>query len=168
LNGRVYHTIASSDGNPLTEAHYTFADGYLVVAPSRALVDRALQVRANGVGIIRSTGFLALLPRDRYANCSAIVYQNLGSTLAPLAGLLGSLSSSLDPKSREAIGQIGNLKPMLIAAYGEPDRIEVAGTGEQFKLPLTALLTGSLSGIAGGAIPFGGRERGRRNLRKDQ
>ena len=115
-------------------------------------------MKANGVGIIRSTGFLALLPRDRYANCSGVIYQNLGSTLAPLAGLLGSFANS-SPEASKQIGQLGNLKPMLVAVYGEPDRIEVAGTGEQFKLPIAALLSGNLSGIAGAGFSMPGSAR---------
>jgi hypothetical protein len=153
VNGRVYHLLGSADQNPLTEAHYTFADGYLIASPSRALVDRALQVRINGVGIIRSTAFLSLLPRDRYANCSGLIYQNLGTTLAPLAGLLAM--GNVGGENAKQLNQLGNLKPMLIALYGEPDRIELAGTGEQFKVPIAALLSGNLGGIVG--FPGAGR-----------
>ena len=154
VNGRTYHMIAAADPNPLTEAHYTFAGGYLVAAPSRALVDRALQVRTNGVGIGKSSNFLAMLPRDRYANCSAVIYQNLGTTLAPLAGLLGSLSN-VPPEGQKLLHDASNLKPAMIAAYGEPDRIEIAATGDQFRVPLTAILNGNLGGIAGPVMPFG-------------
>jgi hypothetical protein len=154
VNGRVYHMIAGADPNPLTEAHYTFADGYLLAAPSRALVDRALQVRANGVGIGKSTAFLALLPRDRFANCSAMIYQNLGTTLAPLAGLVGSMSK-LTPEGQKLLNDASNMKPTLIAAYGLPDRIEIAATGEQFRLPLGAILSGNLAGLTGHVLPFG-------------
>jgi hypothetical protein len=155
VNGRAYFLVGTADQNPLTEAHYTFSDGYMIAAPSRALVDRALQVRTNGVGIIRSTSFLSLLPRDRYANCSGLIYQNLGTTLAPLAGLLGSFANS-NPDAAKQLGQIGNMKPMLVAVYGEADRIEMAGTGEQFRVPIAALLSGNLSGLAG--FPTAGRK----------
>jgi hypothetical protein len=53
-DGRTYYMIAAAVPNPLTEAHYTFADGYLVAAPTRALVARALQVKAAGTSIARS------------------------------------------------------------------------------------------------------------------
>ena len=154
VNGRTYHMIAGVEPNPLTEAWYTITDGYLVAAPSRALIDRALQTRTNGVGIAKSSAFLALLPRDHYSNFSAMIYQNLGSTLAPLAGLLGSFQQ-VGPEGQKALGQLGNMKPALITAYGLPDRIEIVGTGEQFNLPLVPLLTGNLASVAGGAMPFG-------------
>jgi len=46
------------------------------------------------------------------------------------------------------------MKPMLIAAYGEPDRISVATSGDLMGMSLTNLVTGNLLGIAGNAIPF--------------
>src|SRR5207245_7962627 len=49
--GRTYYTIAWGNPNPLTEAHYTLADGYLIAAPSRALVTKALQVKTAGTSI---------------------------------------------------------------------------------------------------------------------
>ena len=41
VEGRTYYMIAGGDGSPLTEAHYTFADGYMIAGPTRALVARA-------------------------------------------------------------------------------------------------------------------------------
>ena len=41
VDGRTYYMIAGGDGSPLTEAHYTFANGYLIAGPTRALVARA-------------------------------------------------------------------------------------------------------------------------------
>jgi hypothetical protein len=146
VNGRTYFMLAAGDPNPLTEGHYTFADGYLIAAPSRALVDKALQAHANGYGISKSSSFLAMLPRDHYANFSAIVYQNLGTTLAPLASLLGQ---------SKALEGLGNMKPSVITAYGEPDRIEISTSGSTLGLSIASLLNGDLAGIAGHALPFG-------------
>ena len=47
VEGRTYYMIAGGDGSPLTEAHYTFADGYMIAGPTRALVARALQVKSR-------------------------------------------------------------------------------------------------------------------------
>ena len=35
VEGRTYYMIAGGDGS-LTEAHYTFADGYMIAGPTRA------------------------------------------------------------------------------------------------------------------------------------
>ena len=145
VDGRTFYMIGLSDPNPLTEAHYTFASGYLIAAPTRALVSRALQVKTNGAGIARTPGFLALLPRDHYTNASALIYQNIGTSLAPFAGLLG-------PKAAE---NMSNLKPFLIAAYGEPDRIALASTGDMLGMSLNNLLSGSVFNMANNAMPWG-------------
>src|SRR5262249_43176898 len=91
VDGRTYYMIAGGVPNPITEAHYTFADGYLIAGPTRALVSKALQIKTTGTSIARSAKFLELEPRDHYASYSALVYENLGTTLGPLVGFLGSL-----------------------------------------------------------------------------
>ena len=63
--------IAGADPNPITEAHYTFADGYLIAGPTRALISKALQTKIAGTSITHSATFLAMEPRDHYANYSA-------------------------------------------------------------------------------------------------
>ena len=91
VEGRTYYMIAGGDGSPLTEAHYTFADGYMIAGPTRALVARALQVKTGSASITHSADFVALLPRDHYNNFSALIYQNLGTTLAPIISLFGGM-----------------------------------------------------------------------------
>jgi ferric-dicitrate binding protein FerR (iron transport regulator) len=154
VDGRVYYMIGAADPNPLTEAHYTFAEGYLLAGPSRAIVSQALQARANGASIVRSTKFVSLMPRDHYANFSAVIYQNLGSTLGPLIGMLGSLA----PPSRgnaNPLDKLANLQPSFIAAYGEQDRVTIAGAGNMMGMSPNNFANGSLLGIAGGALPLG-------------
>jgi hypothetical protein len=152
-DGRTWYMLAAAVPNPLTEAHYTFAGGYLVAGPTRALVARALQVKAAGTSIARSAGFLSMEPRDGHVNFSAVVYQNLGTTLAPLAGLLEAFGRG--GRSRQnPLPDLGNLKPSLIAAYGEPDRITIASNRNMLGKSVTDLLSGNLLGIAGSALPF--------------
>jgi len=144
IDGRTYYTLAGADTGPLTEAHYTFASGYLIAAPTRALLARALEIKANGTGIVHSPVFAGMLPRDPHTDFSAVVFQNLGTTLAPLAGLL----------PQQAAQSIGNLKPSLIAAYADSGSIALASTGDLLGMKLNTFLSGSLSGMAGNAMPF--------------
>jgi FecR protein/Putative zinc-finger len=154
VEGRVYYMVAGADPNPLTEAHYTFADGYLIGGPTRALIAKALQTKLTGASIAHSAKFVAMEPRDRFANYSAIVYENLGTTLAPLAGLL---SSFVPPQAKmggnNPLAQLGNIKPMLLAAYAGQDQITFAANGEA--LPFASLLSGNLAGMMSGALPIG-------------
>ncbi len=142
-DGRTYYLLGLGDPNPLGEAHYTFASGYLIAAPTRALVARALEAGANGIGLARSQSFTALLPHDPYADFSAVVYQHLGTTLAPFAGLLG-------PKGAE----LANPKPLLVAAYAEPDRVTLASTGDLLGISLSNLLSGSALGAVKDMLPM--------------
>jgi hypothetical protein len=152
VDGRTYYMVGGSDGSPLTEAHYTFADGYLIAGPTRALVSRALQVKTMGTSISHAAAFIAMEPRDHYNNFSALIYQNLGTTLAPIAGLIGAFANNRGgmPGGRNPLDMLGNMKPMMIAAYGEPDRINVASKGEFLGLDPVNLVTGNLQN----AIPF--------------
>ncbi len=150
FEGRTYYTIAGGDGSPLTEAHYTFADGYMIAGPTRALVARALQVKTGRASITHSAAFVALLPRDHYNNFSALIYQNLGTTLAPIISLFGGLVPQGRGPQANVMQSLGNMKSTLIAAYGEPDRISVATSGNLMGISLSNLITGNLQN----AIPF--------------
>jgi hypothetical protein len=46
------------------------------------------------------------------------------------------------------------MKPTMITAYGEPDRISIAGTGDLFGNGITSMLGGNLMGVVGNALPI--------------
>jgi hypothetical protein len=128
VGGRTFYTIQPLGTGLTTEYDYTFDDGYMIVAPSRALLVAALETHANGTSLARSASFRALLPSDNQANFSGMIYQNLSPILKPLASQLNS-------------GQLAMLqqlatdsKPSVMCAYGESDRIEVASSGKLLDL----------------------------------
>jgi hypothetical protein len=131
VGGRTFYTIQSQSPGltaVTSEYDYTFADGYMIVAPSRALLIAAIETHANGTSLARSPSFRGLLPSDNQANFSAMLYQNLSPILKPLASRLNS-------------GQLAMLqqlaadsKPSVMCAYGESDRIEVASSGKLLDL----------------------------------
>ena len=128
VGGRTFYTIESQVGGLSTEYDYTFADGYMIMAPSRALLLAALQTHANGTSLARSASFRALLPKDNQANFSAMIYQNLSPILKPLASQLTSGQLAL-------LQQLAvDAKPSVFCAYGESDRLEVASSGKLFDL----------------------------------
>src|SRR6185295_12787989 len=77
--GRTYWAIRSAEQK--FELHYLFEDGYMVAGPSRALLERAIQLRESGVTLATTAKFRDLLGPDGQVNVSVLVYQNL----APLA-----------------------------------------------------------------------------------
>ena len=156
--GTTFYAITANPRNPLTEAHYAFSGGYLVAAPTRALVEHALQMKLSGTSILRSSKFTSLTPRDHYANFSAVIYHNLGQSLAPFAGLIGSLAQqggATGPEQQRALENLGNLKPLLIAIYSEPDSITAASSSDLLGMSIGKLLAGSPGDWAAGLMPFG-------------
>lgn len=128
VGGRTFYAIQSQAAGLSTEYDYTFADGYMIVAPSRALLLAAIETHANGTSLARSASFRALLPSDNHANFSAMLYQNLSPILKPLASQLNSGQLAL-------LQQLAaDSKPSVMCAYGESDRIEVASSGKLLDL----------------------------------
>ena len=139
------------------ELHYAFAGGYMVAAPSRALVMRAIRTRDSGETLARSAPFRALFPPDSDAHVSGVVYQNMGPTITSLLQAPGaSQLSSEQRRSFEAL--TGNARATLVSIYGEDDGIRVAGTGGAFNLDgsdlaLPLLLERAMGGLSRHANP---------------
>lgn len=153
--GRTFYSVST----PASEVavYYTYDDAYLVAAPSRALLEAALTARATGANLPATERFRSLLPTDGYANFSAVVYQDLGSRLAPLTGTLARMQQEggreLTAEERQTVEQAAELHPPTLGyAYGEEDRILFAATfGGQGSFLARALLgaAGGFDGLAG-------------------
>jgi hypothetical protein len=151
--GDTYYVVRG--GLPF-EVHYAYSGGYLVAAPSRALVMTAIQGRASGGTLSGSERLRALFTPDHDVNVSAIVYQNLGPLVGSLMAAPGSRLSAEQRRSLQALA--GDARPTLLCAYGEPDGIRVAGLGGAFDfdtgdLALPLLLQRLFPGAAGVATP---------------
>jgi hypothetical protein len=110
----------------LDVASYTFADGFMIVAPQRALLMDALQIQASGNSLGRSASFRALLPRDQNENYSAVAYQNLSPVLTPLL-------SQFSGNSADAIRKLAaDSRPTVICAWGKDSGIEAASDSRLF------------------------------------
>lgn len=118
-------------------ANYTFSDGYMIMAPSRALLMDALKTHTGGTSLGRSTAFRALLPKDQNENYSAVAYQNLSPVLNPVL-------QQFSGESADAIRKLAaDSRPTAICAYGNQSGIEVASDSRLFGfdfLTLGALL----------------------------
>ncbi|MBA3805774.1 MAG: FecR domain-containing protein, partial [Acidobacteria bacterium] len=138
--GRTFYALKS--GTLGLEVHYAYADGYLIAAPSRALVDRAIRYRESGYTLLRSPRFTAQLPADGNANFSAVFYHDLAPLLEPLAERIAK-SKSLPEEQQEALKSIGaSTPPTLAYAYAQGDRIILASNteGGPFGLSPSSLL----------------------------
>jgi hypothetical protein len=123
--------VVASSGIP-AQLDYVFVDGYLLAAPSQALLLSSIQNREAGYTLTRSANFTSQLPGDGYVNFSAVVYQNVGAMLAPIANVLKS-TTALTAAQRQSIDALSqNTAPSLVSAYGGSDEITIANTGSLF------------------------------------
>lgn len=113
-NGRTYHRLTTP--NAPVEVNYTFADGYLIAAPSRALIDQAIAGKANGTTLVHSQRFIAALPTDGNTSFSALFYQNL-------TPMLEKAPTAMKGKGKLNLGAISSRIPTLAFANAYPDRI---------------------------------------------
>jgi hypothetical protein len=121
VSGQSFYELRRRDGQGEV-LHYTFASGYMLVGPSRALLMGAIRTRETGDSLARSAAFKGLLPRDDNPNYSAIAYQNLAPILQPLL-------DQLSGERAEAVRQLAaDSRPSVICAWGTEDRIEAVST----------------------------------------
>ena len=138
IDGRAFYTIHSQDPLMPVEMHYTFADGYLVAAASRGLVEESLRTRGKGDSISHSDKFRALFPADQHANVSGLIYQNLAPVIAPIRGQI----SATQLQSIQTL--VANSEPSIICAYGDENQIELASNSKTLGIDLKTLAISAL------------------------
>jgi len=135
-NGQRFYAVRDVTAGAVV-ANYTFSDGYMIIAPTRALLMDALKTHANGTSLGRSAAFRALLPKDENENYSAVAYQNLSPVLNPLL-------EHFSGESADALRKLAaDARPTAICAFGKESGIEVASDSRLFGfdfLTLGALL----------------------------
>jgi len=130
-------------------AEYTFSDGYMVVAASRAIVIDALHAHTSGDSLARSSSFKASLPKDGNDNYSAIAYQNLSPVLTPLL-------SQMSGESARALQKLAvDAKPTSVCAWGRDNRIEAESDSHLFGFDFLALGTLFKQDKAGAGNKYG-------------
>ena len=129
ISGRTYYTLRSSDFG--VEVNLTYVNGYMVVGPSRALVERAVRSQEAGYSLLRSARFTAGLPADGNANFSALIYHNLGPLVQPFADRIASSANKLPQEQADAIKKMAaDMPPTLAYAYAQGDSITFAANTE--------------------------------------
>ena len=125
LDGRPYYTLKSSEF--ALQVNYAYANGYLIVAPTKALVQRALTVHDSGSSLLHSAKFTAGLPADGNANFSAVLYHNLAPIVQPFANQLANTAEQLPQGPQAAVkAMAAEMAPTLAYAYAQGDSITFA------------------------------------------
>jgi hypothetical protein len=125
-----YYSVKSA-GTGL-EVYYTYANGYLVAAPSRALLEQSIKNREAGNTLVRSSRFMSALPQDGNTNFSALLYHDLAPLMQPLAERMKNAGGEgLTEEQRQTLASIDtNAPPTLAYAYAQGDRITLAANTE--------------------------------------
>jgi hypothetical protein len=140
MDGQTIYTIKWSGTPVFNELDYAYVDGYMVTAPTRALLLDTIATHRSGSTLVRSSAFQSMLPRDQQVNFSALLYQNLAPVLQPLAGYVNDNQLAM-------LKQIAaDSRPTVVTAYGAADRIEVASTSKFFGFDLNTLTLSTLLG----------------------
>jgi hypothetical protein len=128
IGGRTYYVLRSADFG--VEVNYTYVNGYVVMGPSRAMVERSVRSQESGYSLLRSARFTAGLPIDSNANFSAIFYQNLAPLVQPFAERVAN-SGAVPQAQQQAIKTMAaNMAPTLAYAYAQGDSITFAANTE--------------------------------------
>ena len=147
LRGRTVYTLPAR----IMDVHYTFVEGYMLMAADRALIDQALRFKDSGYSIVSSNKFSALLPPGGENNLSALVYQDLGAVMSAIADRLADTQEGgMTPEQRAQLDALtADAEPTLGYAYGESDRIVIAASSDG------DIVTGLLSRLLGLKNPAG-------------
>jgi len=137
IDGKTYHSLTSK-ASPM-EIHYTSWMGYMLLAPSRALLTEAIRIHDGGNSIARSTAFRAEMPSDGRDIASGIMYQNLER----MAQSIPSIASDAVPRELQDQLRQGLVLqrsiPKVAVVYGEQDRILGAAKGS-FGINIASML----------------------------
>ena len=131
IDGRVYTTISSS-GEAEAELVYTFDESYMVAAPSRVLVDRALATRQSQYTFLDAPKLRDLMPVDGYLNFSGLAYQDLGSVVEPIAAAAAAVVGQLSEEDQQLVAELSSdvMRETLVSLYGEESAIRLVGTAQ--------------------------------------
>jgi FecR protein len=129
IGGRPYYTLRSADFG--LEVDYTYVNGYMVVGPSRAMVERSVRAQEAGYTLLKSAKFTAGLPADGNANFSAVFYHDLAPLVQPFAQRIANSAGNLPQEQQQAIKSLAaDMPPTLAYAYAQGDSITFAANTE--------------------------------------
>jgi hypothetical protein len=123
--GLTYYTLGFGSGKKHEEFDYTFADGYLVAADNKALMQQAIQTHHSGNSLSKSSQLHNLLPGN-HADCSAVSYVEPIKALRSFMGFM----ATKDPQAKQQAEMFEHLsgegQPVVACAYGDPAAIRVS------------------------------------------
>ena len=129
---------------------YSYVDGYLVAAPSMALVEKSITLYQAQASLLTSQSFIERLPSDAGLDFSAMTFSRVGELVRDVLGHVpAGLSEDQVRKLRKLSHQT---RPTLLTVYAEPEGMRFLHQGDTtFPLSMSQMLgMGLLTGLADG------------------
>lgn len=147
--GLTLYTLASADGR--VTLHWTFWDGYWLLAAQKALLREAVGIRQSGLSLPTTSLFRNALPADGQQHYSALVFVN-ASSLGP--ALASALPDTANAHARTGLSELRTLlseaPAMSVGVTAERERIVLTSRGIDLLNPGRMLsLLGSFQAPAG-------------------
>ena len=156
--GVAYSSVRIPSQKP-TDIAYTFADGYLLVAPKPELLADAVHLHGSPDSLAKSKPYLASLAPGESADASALLYEDAASLMSRQMRLFApEYATLLNPPARDPV-------PAVMRVYAEPSTIRevntTAGLDLSSSLMIAAIAIPNLlrSKIAGNEASAVGRVR---------
>jgi type IV pilus assembly protein PilA len=133
--GLTYYGFQFPAGPKPMEINYAFLDGYLLVAPSPAILIEADRIHRTGESLAKSSAFLASLPPGHSAEVSALLYQNVGQWIVPMM-------KQQHPEMVQFLPQLATaqLPSNVVCAYAEESALREASTSGSFDLAMVLVV----------------------------
>ena len=136
--GTTFYTLSSTDG--AVELHYTFSDGYWLIAAQKTILTNALAVHSSGMSLPTTAVFRGALPLDGQQQYSALGFVNAGTLAAAIASAIPSATTT---GGQATLGELKKLlsetSAMALCVTAEPDRILLTSTGIDLTNPSRVL-----------------------------
>ncbi len=138
VGGRTWYRLKA--GKLPAEMNFTYDNGYMIAAPNREMITKAIQNRQTGNGLARSNAFRQLIPAGAQVNMSGVFYYNMGPALKSVFDAVSG-AVQMPAAQKEALKKlVNNQEPVLIALYAEENQITVASSSGFFGFGLENLL----------------------------
>jgi hypothetical protein len=136
-DGITYYNAMIPSAEKPTQIVYAFADGYMIVAPTRESAAEGVRLHKNGKSLAKSPKFISLLPGGQSTEASGLLYED------PIA-MIALKMKQVSPDMADTISRLlSATTPMVICAYGEETAIRSAsnsgGAGASAMLVFAAL-----------------------------
>ena len=131
-NGVLWHTLKSAATSQ--QVAWTYDQGYIVMSNDEGLGAKAIQTRASGFPLVRSTAFTAQMPSAEGVSPSGFAWLNTK----------GALSSLLAKIPNPALQKLATDRdPVLVVLNADTEQLRLASRTRITSLVLDLMMTGS-------------------------